>query len=83
LDYQPPRVTGKDDVTGEPLIQRSDDHEETVRKRLAVYNTQTSPLQNYYKNYKSNPGEHAPQYVTIKGLGSVDEIKQKIFSILG
>lgn len=83
VDFQPPREANKDDVTGEPLVQRTDDHEETVRKRLAVYNAQTSPLVEYYEHYRSNPGEHAPKYVKIDGMGTVEDIKQKIFSILG
>lgn len=83
IDFQPPKVADKDDETGEALVQRTDDQEETVRKRLDVYTAQTSPLVEYYKHYKSNPGEHAPKYVRIDGMGSVDDIKQKIFSILG
>ena len=70
---QPPRIAGKDDVTGEPLVQRPDDNEETVRKRLTVYETQTSPLKDFYQ---------PPQYIRIDGTASVDEIKNKIFSIL-
>lgn len=77
--HQPPRIPDKDDLTGEPLIQRPDDSEETVRKRLAIYQAQTSPLKDYYLHFK---GEPAPQYVKIDGLGSVDEIKHKIVSIL-
>lgn len=80
--YQPPRVADKDDQTGEPLIQRPDDSEETVRKRLAVYQAQTSPLRDYYMHFKGQPGMQIPQYVKIDGTGSVDEIKNKIFSIL-
>lgn len=78
--YQPPQVEGKDDATGEPLVQRPDDTEETVRKRLGVYQAQTSPLRNYYQNFK---GQHnTPNYIKIDGTGSVDEIKNKIFSVL-
>ena len=82
IDYQPPRIEGKDDLTGEPLIQRPDDSEETVRKRLAVYQAQTSPLRDYYLHFKAKPGIHTPQYVSIDGMGSVDEIQNKIFSAL-
>ncbi|TAK77787.1 MAG: nucleoside monophosphate kinase, partial [Gammaproteobacteria bacterium] len=79
--YHPPRVEGQDDVTGEPLIQRPDDSEETVRKRLAVYQAQTSPLRDYYLHYK---GEHKqmPRYLKIEGTGSVEDIKHRIFSAL-
>ena len=72
----PPREEGKDDVTGEPLIQRADDTEETVRKRLRVYQTQTAPLRNYYQNDKNT------KYEMIRGTGSVTDITNKIFSIL-
>lgn len=74
--YQPPKSTNQDDVTGEPLVQRPDDSEESVRKRLAIYQTQTSPLRDYYLHFK---GTDAPQYIKINGIGSVDEISQKIF----
>lgn len=80
--YHPPRIADKDDVTNEPLIQRPDDSEETIRKRLGVYQTQTSPLRNYYIDFKNRSSMQAPQYVKIDGTGSVDEIKNKIFSIL-
>lgn len=78
LINQPPRVENTDDVTGEPLIQRPDDHEETVRKRLAVYQAQTSPLRDYYQH------SQLPklQYLKINGTRSVDEIKADIFSLL-
>lgn len=79
---QPPKVADKDDVTGEPLIQRPDDSEETVRKRLDVYQTQTSPLRDYYKNFKSTSSEPAPKYININGTQPVEEIQQQIFSIL-
>jgi len=80
--YNPPRITGKDNLTGESLIQRPDDNEETVRKRLAVYQAQTSPLRDYYQHFCSNTGVRIPQYVKIDGTGSVDDIKSNIFSIL-
>ncbi len=80
ITNNPPKHEGKDDVTGEPLIQRPDDTEETVRKRLTVYTEQTSPLQNFYQHFK---GEHAPKYVKIDGTTSVDTIRDKIFSLLG
>ncbi len=81
LLYHPPQVEGRDDVTGEPLIQRTDDSEETVRKRLAVYQAQTSPLRDYYIHFKGGK-DHRPKYIKIEGTGSVDEIKNRIFSEL-
>ena len=77
--YQPPRIPNQDDETGEPLIQRSDDSEETVRKRLTVYQTQTAPLKDYYHHKASNS---ALQYIKINGIGTMDEIKNRIFSAL-
>jgi len=82
LIHQPPKVPGVDDVTGEPLVQRPDDSEETVRKRLAVYHEQTSPLRQFYSQYKANAGERAPQYVKITGTLPADEISDTIFSLL-
>jgi len=74
LITQPPRVPNQDDITGEPLVQRPDDTEETVRKRLGVYQAQTSPLRDYYKNL--------PQYFKVDGTETVDTIKNNIFSVL-
>lgn len=82
LYYQPPKEMDKDDVTGEVLVQRPDDAEDTVRKRLAVYQAQTSPLREYYLHFKEQPGTKKPQYVKIAGLGSVTDIQQQIFSVL-
>jgi len=82
LVFNPPKEEGKDDVTGEPLIQRDDDHEETVRKRLEVYHAQTEPLIGYYKNWESSGEATAPKYVRIEGVGKVDEIRDNIFSAL-
>ncbi len=82
LTYLPPRIAGKDDVTGEALIQRPDDSEATVRQRLAVYQQQTHPLREFYLHFKQDAGMHRPHYVRIDGTGSVDEIKSRIFSIL-
>jgi len=82
IKFNPPQVEGKDDATGEPLIQRDDDREETVRKRLDVYSAQTRPLVDYYSRWaKQEPGV-APQYRAISGLGSVDEIKARAFNAL-
>ncbi len=78
----PPKVPGVDDVTGEPLVQRQDDTEETVKKRLSVYHEQTSPLRHFYSHYRANVGETAPQYVKINGSLHVNEISETIFSLL-
>jgi adenylate kinase len=80
--FNPPKVQGKDDVTGEPLIQRDDDKEETVRKRLEVYHDQTEPLIDYYKKWAAKGQAGAPKYVRILGVGKVDEIRDKIFTAL-
>jgi adenylate kinase len=80
--YNPPKVPDTDDVTGEPLIQRKDDKEETVRYRLDVYEEQTAPLKNYYRTWTDSDDETAPAYVHIQGVGTVDEIRQKIFDAL-
>lgn len=77
--YNPPRVPGLDDETGEPLIQRPDDHEETVMKRLAVYHQQTEPLVNYYLQ----GGDDMPAYIRVHGTGQVEEIRNTIFAALG
>jgi len=80
--FNPPKVEGKDDETGEPLIQRDDDKEETVRKRLDVYHAQTEPLVDYYKNWEKSGESAAPKYVRIGGVGKVDQIRDQIFAAL-
>lgn len=80
--YNPPKVEGKDDETGEDLVQREDDKEETVRERLRVYHEQTEPLINYYSG-RAAAGGDAPNYVKVNGIGKVDEIRDQIFSALG
>ncbi|NND93159.1 MAG: adenylate kinase [Granulosicoccus sp.] len=80
--YNPPKVAERDDVTGEPLIQREDDKEETVRYRLSVYEEQTAPLKDYYQTWSAADDEAAPSYIKVHGIGSVDDIKQKIFDSL-
>jgi adenylate kinase len=80
--FNPPKEEGKDDVTGEPLVQRDDDKEETVKKRLEVYHDQTEPLIDYYKNWEATGESGAPKYVRIEGVGKVDEITGSIFSAL-
>ncbi|MEJ2685748.1 MAG: adenylate kinase [Gammaproteobacteria bacterium] len=81
--FNPPKEEGKDDVTGEPLIQRDDDQEETVRKRLAVYHEQTEPLIEYYSKWADSGDDAAPKYVKVSGIGKVEEIRDRIFSALG
>jgi adenylate kinase len=80
--FNPPREAGKDDVTGEPLIQRDDDQEATVRTRLEVYHSQTEPLVDYYKSWRSSGKAAAPQYIRIAGVGRVEEIRDQIFTAL-
>lgn len=82
LVYNPPKSEGVDDATGEPLIQREDDTEETVRKRLKVYHDQTEPLVDFYSNLTSQGDEPAPKFSKIPGVGDVDEIKAKVFAVL-
>ncbi|MCJ8500013.1 adenylate kinase [Desulfatitalea alkaliphila] len=82
ITFNPPKVEGKDDETGEPLIQRDDDKEETVRKRLDVYHAQTEPLVSYYKDWAKSGAAGAPQHIRIEGVGKVDEIRDQIFKAL-
>lgn len=78
--FNPPQVEGHDDPTGEPLIQRDDDKEETVRARLKVYHDQTEPLIDYYSNWSASGDPRAPKYVKVPGIGSVEEIRDRIFN---
>jgi adenylate kinase len=80
--FNPPKVAGTDDLTGEPLIQRDDDKEETVAKRLDVYHTQTEQLIGYYSDWAKAGAANAPNYKKISGLGPVEEIKDRAFSAL-
>jgi adenylate kinase len=82
VKFNPPKVAGQDDITGEPLIQRVDDQEETVRKRLDVYSAQTRPLVDYYANWAKAAPATAPQYRKISGMGDVEEIKNRAFEAL-
>jgi len=82
VKFNPPRVAGQDDVTGEPLVQRDDDKEETVRKRLEVYSAQTRPLVDYYSDWATKSPQDAPHYRRISGMGSVDEIRERAFAAL-
>lgn len=78
-EHNPPKREGLDDETGEALVQREDDHEDTVRKRLEIYHSQTRPLVSYYQ---SMSGPSAPAYHQVEGIGSVDEIRIKVFAAL-
>jgi len=83
VQFNPPRQEGRDDVTGEPLVQRADDSEDTVRKRLEVYRRQTQPLVDYYTRWAATGDTGAPRYHRISGLGSVEEIRARAFAALG
>jgi adenylate kinase len=80
--FNPPRIAGKDDVTGEDLIQRDDDREETVMKRLEVYHSQTKPLVDYYVSWAASGQAGAPKHVRVPGVGSVDQIRDLVFAAL-
>ena len=82
IEFDPPKVEGKDDETGEDLIQRDDDQEETVRKRLEVYHDQTEPLIDYYSKWAESDDDAAPKYIKINGIGKVEEIRDQIFAQL-
>lgn len=81
--FNPPKTEGRDDVTGEPLIQRDDDMADTVRRRLDIYHNQTKPLIAYYNQWFSTGDAKAPKFVRIDGVGSVDQIKQRVCAALG
>ena len=83
VKFNPPKVAGQDDVTGEPLVQRADDQEDTVRKRLDVYSQQTRPLVDYYSQWAAREPAAAPKYRAIQGTGSVEEITQRALAALG
>ncbi len=82
VKFNPPKVPGKDDETGEDLIQREDDKEETVKKRLEVYSDQTRPLVDYYASWAQEDPENAPRYRSISGTGSVEEITARAMAAL-
>ncbi len=82
IKFNPPKVAGKDDVTGEDLVQRDDDKEETVQKRLEVYHDQTKPLVDYYANWAKSGAAGAPQHVKVNGLGEMNSIRDSIFAAL-
>lgn len=82
LVYNPPKTEGVDDETGEALIQRDDDKEDTVRKRLSIYHDQTKPLVAFYRDLRETKGEAAPEYVHVEGVGSLADIKDKVIAAL-
>lgn len=82
LEHNPPQTEGVDDITGEPLIQREDDREETVRNRLSVYHSQTEPLVKFYRDLAAE-GQQSSQFKSVDGLGLLDEVQARIVSLLG
>jgi adenylate kinase len=82
VKFNPPKATGKDDITGEPLIQRDDDREETVLNRLAVYHAQTEPLVAYYAQWEASGDVRAPKYRKVNGLGTVEGIRAACMAAL-
>jgi len=83
VTFNPPKTAGIDDESGEPLVQREDDNEETVRKRLEVYHAQTAPLIAYYTGLSKTAGADAPRYSKVEGTGKVEEIRDRILAALG
>jgi adenylate kinase len=82
VKFNPPKVRDRDDLTGEPLVQRDDDREETVRKRLDVYRAQTRPLVDYYGRWAATGDAHAPRFRRISGVGPVEEIQRRVTAAL-
>jgi adenylate kinase len=82
VHFNPPKVAGRDDATGEPLVQREDDNEATVMKRLQVYHSQTRPLVDYYSGWAAERDARAPKYRKVPGTGSVEQIRDRIFAAL-
>ena len=82
VEFNPPRVPGRDDITGEPLVQRPDDNEDTVKRRIAIYHSQTKPLIAYYMKWAERGNGHTPHYANIYGKGSVAHIRDKMFAAL-
>jgi adenylate kinase len=83
VQFNPPKTEGHDDLTGEALIQRDDDREETVRKRLEVYHLQTKPLVDFYSNWSATGDPQAPRLASISGIGTVEEITSRLFTAIG
>jgi adenylate kinase len=82
VEFNPPQVVGCDDLTGEPLAQRPDDLEETVKKRIAHYHMQTRPLTNYYREWEKTGDRSAPKYIKIHGRGAIESIRDQLFAAL-
>ena len=82
VKFNPPKVAGKDDVTGEDLVQREDDREDRVRNRLVKYHKETEPLVDYYRNLGSSGGAKAPKVHAVNGIGTVEEIRERIVKVL-
>ena len=82
IEFNPPRVAGKDDLTGEPLVQRPDDNEETVKRRIASYHEITKPLINYYLKWAESGDQHAPTYVNLYGRGTIEHIRDKMLAAI-
>ena len=82
VKFKPPKATGRDDVTGDPLVQREDDTEETVRNRLAVYHAQTEPLVAYYQQWEASGDPKAPRYRKVNGIGTVEGIRDACLTAL-
>ena len=82
LVFNPPRVAGKDEVTGEDLVQRADDQEATVKKRIGVYHNETRPLIDYYQKWGASGDKAAPKYVKVDGSGTVEQIRDRMFAAL-
>jgi len=82
ITFNPPKVAGKDDITGEDLVQRADDNEETVKKRIAGYHSQTQPLIAFYSKWAASGDKRAPRIVNVPGTGKVEEIRDRMFAAL-
>ncbi|MFA5631595.1 MAG: adenylate kinase [Porticoccaceae bacterium] len=82
VEHNPPKQDGVDDISGEPLIQREDDREETIRNRLDVYHNQTEPLVAFYQSYAKDSPRTAPTYASISGVGSLAEVQQRLIDVL-
>jgi adenylate kinase len=82
IDFNPPKVTGKDDVTGEELVQRADDKEATVKQRIATYHSQTKPLVEYYSKWSSGGDKRAPRYIRVNGSLPVEQVRDQLFAAL-
>ena len=82
VKYNPPKAAGKDDVTGEDLVQRDDDKEDTIKKRLEIYHTQTAQLVGFYQKLAAAGNANAPRYARIEGVGAVDDISARVYAIL-